>query len=158
MNTRKSLMIFSLAAILLAGRTTMAQSDGEHALEGAWTHHVTPGADAPPGPPVIDTFVTYSAGGTTVEQNGAPGGFGPSVGEWRFARNGEFDVTWMKPIYDPQSGQLVVMVRIRARLRMLSPDHYQSSDITEVYGLDGKLIVSWNATTQGNRIQVVPVN
>src|SRR5262245_43901910 len=122
MNTRIALTAAALAFFLGHGPAAMAEPASEQTLKGAWTHHVTPGPDAPPNTAEIYTFVTYAAGGVTVEQNGAPGGFGPSVGQWSSAGNSIFNATWLKPIYDPQSGQLVVLVKIRARIRMLSDD------------------------------------
>src|ERR671939_407182 len=61
----------------------------------------------------LQTLITY-ASGTTIEHNGQPG-WGPAMGEWKYAGSETFDVTWLKFIYDLQ-GQRTGTVKIRAKI------------------------------------------
>jgi len=130
-----------------------AQSYGATAIQGAWSVDID-SQDTPD----FHSFVTYSAGGTTVEHNGAPGGSGPATGTWEFLGAGEFGATWLKPIWNPQTGTLIATVEIRARIRMISADQYESHDKVEVYLPDGTLVLSTTAVQTGKRIKVEPVN
>ena len=154
----------TIAAGLLAafaGTTTVqAQSNGEHALEGAWTHEVVPGPGAPPFAGVINTFVIYM-NGITIEYNGPadPGGgtLGASVGSYRFSAQTTFEVTWLKPITD-STGRRTFTVKIRSRIQMNSRDEYTGDDITSLMDPDGVVLISWPTRTHGKRIRVEPVN
>jgi len=126
-----------------------AQSYGANAIQGSWVVDIDL-QDAPD----FQSFITYSAGGTTVEYNGAPGGSGPATGTWEFLGAGEFGATWLKPIWNAQTGTLIGTVKIRARIRMISADQYESHDKVEFYLPDGTLAGSNTAVQTGKRIKV----
>ena len=140
----------------IAGQLGQAQSQGANALEGAWSSELK-SQNAPPGVDGYRTFITFSAGGTTLEYNGAPG-FGPGTGAWEFLRAGEFAAIWIKPIYDFQTGALQGTVKIRTRIHMKSADEYESLDTSDFVLPDGTLAVSWTAVQTAKRIKVEPVN
>jgi len=140
------ILLTSLAALSPA----WAQSQGSHALEGAWNVQVTanPGA---PGPANFQTLITF-ASGTTIELNGQPG-FGPAMGQWKFTGNQTYEATWLKFIYNPQ-GQRVGTVKVRAKIRMITEDEYTHDGSVAFYDLNGTLLVSWTDTAKGTRIVV----
>jgi hypothetical protein len=140
----------------IAGQLGQAQSQGANALQGAWSSELK-SQNAPPGVDGYRSFITFSAGGTTVESNGAPG-FGPGTGAWEFVRGGEFAALWIKPIYDFQTGALQGTVKIRARIQMKSADEYESLDTSDFFLPNGTLAVSWTALQTAKRIKVEPVN
>jgi hypothetical protein len=76
-------------------------------MVGVWTIALffTGWKHAPPGVDGYRSFITFSAGGTTMEYNGAPS-YGPCTGAWEFLRAGEFTAIWLKPIYNFQTGAL----------------------------------------------------
>lgn len=157
MKTQPSLLAPLAALLLVTGASTLwAQSNGATALEGSWTLEVHQ-QNPPPGVSDFRSLITFSAGGATVEASGAPG-TGPATGAWQFVRAGEFAVTWLKPIYNVQSGALLGTLKIRGRIRMKSPDEYEGADKLDFFLPDGTLAVSWSSTTRGRRIKVEPID
>lgn len=145
---------------LLAGFATIkaakGQSLGSRALEGAWQVRITiTSGTPPPGLTDFDTLIVFS-GPTTIEHNGQPG-FSPAMGEWSYAGRGTYDATWLKPVYNPQ-GQRIAMVKIRARIRMLSANEYTSEDAVEWFGPNSTRLFAWNTTEKGTRIAVEPLD
>jgi hypothetical protein len=140
----------------IAGQLGQAQSQGANALQGAWSIDVKV-QNAPPGVVNFQSFITFSSGGTTVENNGSPGG-GPATGAWEFLRADEFGATWFKPIYDSQTGSFQGTLKIRARIQMKSSDEYESHDKADFFLPNGTLAVSWTAVQTGKRIKVEPVD
>lgn len=151
MKFQRRLGLIAIAAAL-CGIPAAAQSQGATALEGAWSAHITQQNQPPGAAAAFDTLITYSRGGTTVEQNGAPG-FGPAVGAWAFKGGSQFVATWIKPIYDPANGSFSGTVRIRAQIRMGSPDEYESDDVVQFFLPNGSPGPSWTSTVTGRRIK-----
>jgi hypothetical protein len=152
-------ILTALTALLvshIAAQPGQAQSQGANALQGAWSIEVK-FQNAPPGVADFKSLVTFSAGGTTVEDNGGPG-LGPATGAWEFQRAGEFGATWFKPVYDFQTGAFQGTVKIRGRIQMKSVDEYESRDKIDFYLPDGTLAGSWTAVQTGKRIKVEPVD
>ncbi len=147
--------VMALLVSHIAGQPGQAQSQGANALQGAWSSELK-SQNAPPGVDGYRSFITFSAGGTTVESNGAPG-YGPGTGAWEFLRAGEFAAIWLKPIYDFQTGALQGTVKIRTRIQMKSADEYESRDTSDFFLPDGTLAVSWTAVQTAKRIKVEPV-
>jgi len=150
----------ALMALLVSQIVTpvgQAQSQrGANALLGAWTIDVKL-QNAPPGVVDFRSFITFSTGGTTVENNGSPA-VGPATGAWEFLRADEFGATWVKPIYDAQTGNPQGTLKIRARITMKSSDEYESHDKVDFFLPNGTLAVSWTAVETGKRIKVEPVD
>src|SRR5262245_25345737 len=152
---RNRTFLTAVTALLISQvgvQTARAQGQGANAIQGAWQVEIKQ-QNPPPGVTDFQSLITFSAGRTTVEENGAPG-FGPAVGTWEFIRSGEFAATWLKPIYNPQTGALQGMVKIRARIQMKSPDEYESRDKVDFYLPDGTLAASWTTVATGRRIKV----
>jgi hypothetical protein len=153
-------MVSRLAASLLVLATVSTvfpasgQSNGSRALEGAWEVKVTPNPGGPPNLSAFETLITY-VNGTTIEYNGQPA-FSPAMGEWSYAGKGTFDVTWLKPIHNPQ-GQRLGTVKVRSKIQMVSPNEYTSQDQAETFTPDGTRVAAWTASSRGKRIVVEPV-
>lgn len=144
----------SLLAGFASTKSAKGQSLGSRALEGAWQVRITISSGTPPpGLTDFDTLIVFS-GPTTIEHNGQPG-FSPAMGEWSYAGKGAYDATWLKPVYNPQ-GQQIAIVKIRARIRMVSANEYTSEDAVEWFGANGTRLFAWNTTVKGTRIAVEP--
>jgi hypothetical protein len=155
----KHSLLPAVAALLVshvAVPTAAAQSQGANAIQGAWTLEVHQ-QNPPPGVTDFRSLITFSAGGSTVEANGAPGS-GPATGVWEFVRAGEFAVTWFKPIYDVSTGAFLGTLKIRGLLRMKSIDEYEGSNKLDFYFANGAPPISWTTFTIGKRIKVEPVD
>lgn len=135
-NCRFPAAVMALLVFHIAAQPGQAQSSGATALQGAWTIEVKVQQNPPPGVMDVRSFITFSAGGATVEDNGGPGS-GPATGAWEFQRAGEFGATWFKPIYDFQTGAFQGTVKIRGRSQMKSADEYESRDKVDFYLPDG---------------------
>lgn len=159
MTLRRHYVQAILAALisLLGAIPVAAQSRGERALEGAWQASIKVKQPAPPFAVDFTTLVTYSGGGTTNECNGTVGQ-SPAQGEWSFAGNSTFYVKWLKHVRNPQTNELIAIVRIRSRLVMKSPDEYSALDKVDVYGPDGLVAASWEANHEGTRIKAEPID
>src|SRR3954451_12454060 len=155
MNVNRRLLM-GLTAFLVCqivappGRAQSPQ--GANALQGAWRND-TKAQNAPPGVDGYRSFITFAAGGSTVEFNGRPG-LGPGTGSWEFLRAGEFVAIWLKPLYDSQTGALQATIKIRSHIRMTSADEYEAHDTSDLFLPDGALAVSWTAIHTGKRIKV----
>ena len=142
------LMAVAAVAALSTVSPAYGQSNGCRAIEGAWKVFV----DQPGETNDFETMVTYT-GGTTVEQNGAPGA-GPAVGVYDCEGGRHFRATWHKRIYNRETGALIVIVKIRASGEVTSDEEYTSDDKIDIYTPDGQLIFSTTAKQRGRRIVV----
>jgi hypothetical protein len=144
-----------LAAAVFAG-TASADPVGARSLVGSWNVHVS--LPNPPSglPPESDKLILFGSDGTTIESNGEPG-FGAAIGQWAYAGNQRFDVTWLKQIRNPANGALLVIVKIKNKHIMQSDREFSGITVAEIYSPDGKLLLSFEGTVSGKRIEVEPL-
>ena len=145
----RSTLLFVTMAALSGYSPAFGQSSGCRSIEGAWQVSIKM-HNPPPGAVDFDSLITF-VGSVTIEHNGAPGS-GPAIGEWSCDGGNSFRALWLKYIFNPQSGALVGLVKIRGKLKVLSNREYSSEDIVEFYLPNGQLAASWNATETGKRI------
>jgi len=148
MITRSQLLFAALIVTSLV-QAAYGQSSGCRALEGAW--HVTiTDSDPAPSPGDFVTMITFT-GETTIEHDGRPG-WGPAIGAYSCDGGRTFKATWLKHIWDPATGNLLVIVKIRATIKVVSDNEYTSEDTFDIYAPNGTLISNNKATAVGKRI------
>ncbi len=145
-----------LVAATVLTNTARCQSVGARSLAGAWNTHVSAVNPPPNVEPEFDTLILFSEDGTAVENNGEPG-LSAGFGVWAYAGSQKFDVTWLKHVRNPANGKLEVIVKVRTKITMNSPNEYAGAGVTEVYAPDGHLIVSYETNTSGKRIELDPL-
>ena len=137
-----------------------AQGNGARAIEGVWDVSTT----NPPGVPGVPTrrIHTYHVGGTAFDHAG--GTEMPAQGVWEHVGRGEFEAVFWRFVRDA-SGQITFIVRVRSRIRMLSPDEYENEAKVDVFSPTSEPlanlrdpVASFNATGRGNRIKPDPFN
>jgi hypothetical protein len=159
MNRRKWISHSALtsAATLLGASEVRAQSRGANALVGAWDVTTT-NLDGirPPGLPVISRrLITYSDGGTVLDNSGLPGEMA-AEGVWEYAGANTFEGTWVRLLRDVQ-GQLVGTNRVRSRIHVITEDEYENEAKIDIFNLAGMTLFSWRATGVGRRITLKPL-
>jgi hypothetical protein len=148
---KRTLAIFMAIGLAATATPAQAQTRGATALQGAWEIEGNP-QNAPPGIGPFRSFAVFSAGGTAVEHNGAPGA-GAGIGAWEFAGGGEFVVTWVKPLWNPQTGAQAGLLIIKTRIRMKSADQMEAHSKVELRGPDASPLASWTDSGTGKRIR-----
>jgi hypothetical protein len=91
-----------------------------------------------------------------LEYNGQTGST-PAHGAWKYSGRGEFEGAWFRFAYDPQ-GAVLVLIKGRSRLRMVSDNEYTNQVKIEVYGTNGQILTAWTNTSVGQRIVVEPID
>lgn len=155
MNIGKFATFAILAALTITALPSpaAAQGQGARAIEGVWDITLT----NPPGVRVpTRRIITYHSDGTVYDHAG--GNEMPAQGVWEHAGNGLFEGVWWRFTRDA-AGEITALIRVRSRIRMLSPDEYENEAKIDIFGpAGGAPIGGFTATGRGRRINMESFN
>lgn len=122
-------------------------------IVGSWNCHITT-SDA--GNPPFDALQTFSTDGTFVETSSllGMGGEGPAHGVYQRFKRG-YLLTFVLFVFDPETGESVGQVRVRASIRMTGPNDFNAITAVDFIEPDGTVI--WNidgGPFSGTKLQV----
>ena len=148
--------------IILAGTlagwsaTGFAQSTAwsGQSLEGAWNVTIesdTPGIDGCAAPAMITSDGGIIAAGCSLAVS-------PGYGQWVRTGNRRFAVTFVGQGFDPATGAINSMYKVRARVRLRQDlQQFSGPFVTDIFALDGSLILTASGTVTANRVTVEPL-
>lgn len=149
-----SLLMFAVIAAIATSAYAANEDDGHRKLVGTWLCDV-------PGEPSFRSLQTFHADGTLTETSSllAQGQEGPAHGVW--SRDaGKYQITFQLFTFDPDTGESTGMFRVRASLKVDSPDQLTAiNGVLEFIDLDGNIteVVNGPDFYTCSRLKVVPV-
>lgn len=123
-------------------------------ITGTWTVHI-PESDMGGAP--FDALQTFSSDGTFIETSSllGMGGEGPAHGVYERRRRG-YVLTFVLFVFDPETGESVGKVRVRASIRMLSSNDFSAASTVDFIEPDGTTIEDIDGGPfSGRRFQVM---
>ncbi|MEQ1605806.1 MAG: hypothetical protein ABL999_13155 [Pyrinomonadaceae bacterium] len=117
---------------------TAAPETNFPSIVGSWNCHVptSDGGNAP-----FDALQTFAADGTFVETSSllGMGGEGPAHGAYERIRRG-YALTFELFVFDPETGESVGRVRVRAAIKMSSSNSFDAETAVDFIEPDGTVI------------------
>ncbi len=120
---------------------------------GTWNCHI-PTSDG--GNPPFDALQTFGSDGTFVETSSllGMGGEGPAHGVYQRFKRG-YLLTFVLFVFDPETGESVGQVRVRASIRLTGPNDFTANSAVDFIEPDGTVIPNIDGGPfGGTKIQV----
>jgi hypothetical protein len=148
--------------IILAGTlagwsaTGFAESNAwsGQSLEGAWNVKIasdTPGIDGCAAPAVITRDGGIVAAGCSLAVS-------PGYGQWVRTGNHRFALTFVGQGFDLATGAINSTYKVRARVRLRQDlQQFSGPFVTDIFALDGSLILTATGTVTADRVTVEPL-
>lgn len=107
-------------------------------ITGSWNCHIT---KSDGGSAAFDALQTFAGDGTFVETSSllGIGGEGPAHGAYERSRRG-YALTFELFVFDPETGESVGRVRVRAAIKMTSSNSFEAETAVDFIELDGTVI------------------
>lgn len=120
-------------------------------LEGTWINTVTP--ILPPGVPprVIQTYMTFSAGGAAIGSDRTRPFASPQHGAWVHLRGRQYAATSVQDVFDA-SGTFLGVFKVRTLMNLIGDDELIGVANVEQTGPDGNLQLSVCARFHATRL------
>lgn len=122
-------------------------------ITGTWNCHI-PTSDA--GNPAFDALQTFGSDGTFVETSSllGMGGEGPAHGVYQRFKRG-YLLTFVLFVFDPETGESVGQVRVRASIRMTGRNDFTANSAVDFIEPDGTVISNIDGGPfSGSKLQV----
>ena len=144
--------IVASGALVAFTATSSSAADGKQTLAGAW--NITIAFDDPSLVGCTTPGLNTADGGVVAQ--GCDLSESPGYGQWRRTGNGQFAVTFGGVSFGPPGTGITGSYRVRATL-LVDGETFSGPFVTDVFALDGTLLVSASGTVTAQRIGIEPL-